>query len=204
MTRTVLALLQLLLATATWAAAPIELKSVPLDDFMHGQLAVSVKLAMPVPVAYEWASLKKTPAFSSYWMRPQDVAAAASSGDLPSDQGYMYGKVSSNVGYDADKKVFIGVDDPESLQKLKRMFPSVTIEHLTSGSHPVLLMATAAPDSGKLTYAMYIGLNVDSMTLFIALRPPGNSQAIGDYIWAELKSAIVNAGPQGTPVSVHP
>jgi len=105
----------------------------------------------------------------------------------------MYGKISTNVGYDEKNKVFIGVNDPATLKKLKGTFPSVTIEHFNFGQYPVVLMSMSAPESGKVIYAMYVGLNISTNAVYLAFRPPGNSKEIGDYVWAELKKTLLES-----------
>lgn len=181
---------------ATAASAPIQLKTMSLDEFMPGRLSVSVSVPVVAPAAWELASLPKAPAFSAYWMKPQDVEVANRTQDLPADNGYMYGNISDSVGYDRRRDVFIGADDPRTLAMLQTnlgVFSTVVMERFTHGQYPVLLMTTTAAGSGKLAYFMYIGVNIDTNVVMVALRPPANSRKIGDYMWGALRKLLVRS-----------
>lgn len=121
---------------ATAASAPIQLKTMSLDEFMPGRLSVSVSVPVVAPAAWELASLPKASAFSAYWMKPQDVEVANRTQDLPADNGYMYGNISDSVGYDRRRDVFIGADDPRTLAMLQTnlgVFSTVVMERFTHG-----------------------------------------------------------------------
>jgi hypothetical protein len=183
----------LLLAASARAADPIATKSVPLDEFMHGQLNVAIKLPVTVPEEYEWAALSGVPASYSYWMRAEDVVGAASSGDLPAEHGYMYGKISLDVGYDRRKKQFVGVEDRSTMEQIRSAFPSVELNRFMYGEYPVLLLTMSDPSSGKAIYAMYVALNEGTNTVYVAFRPPQNSKQTGDYLWSVLKESLAKS-----------
>lgn len=185
--------LLVLLAAHTRAAEPVDLRTLSLEEFMHGQVGVPIDVPVAVPAIYEWATISKAPVSYAYWMRPQDVAPAESSGDLPVEHGYMYGKISLDVAYDKRKDVFVGADDRSTMRKLKAAFPSIVTTRLKYGEHSVLLMSMHDHRLGKPIYVMYVGTNADTNVIYVAFRPPHNSKEIGDYVWASLAETLVKS-----------
>jgi hypothetical protein len=180
----------LIASSLSQARDPVELKSIPLDSFMQNSLAVSIPLSIPVPVAYEAATLRGSPVGYSYWMNPQDAKSVEKTGDLPAKNGYMYGKVSLDVGYDKSKDIFIGAEDPQSIEKAKTVFSDVKIERLKVADHAVLLVTMSQKQTGKFAYAMYVATGIDTNTVYVAFRPAGNSGEIGEFVWSALRQKL--------------
>lgn len=187
------------------AGEPIKLKTLSIDTFMPQRLSVSVDVPVVVPADYELAVMPKASPFSAYWMKPQDVAAANQTGDLPAGNGYMQGKFSDGVAYDKARDVFAGADDAETLQQMQNHmggFSALTMERFSYGKYPVLLVTATAAGSGMRAYFMYIGINLDTNVVAVSLRPPGNSAEIGDHVWGELKKMLVKSA--SSPLRVFP
>lgn len=187
--RFLVAVLVLGVSSVAQADDPIKIKAVRFDDFMRRSLAVSIPLSIPVPAEYEAAELPKAGIGQYYWMRPSDVAEANRTSDLPSGNGYMYGKVSPDVAYDKDKNLFVGVEDQASLQRMKAAF-QVSLERLHAGAHEVLLGTFMEPRSQKRAYFMYVATNIETNVVYVAFRPPANSQEIGDFVWEALRRSV--------------
>lgn len=187
--------LLLLLLPLAAGAEPAPLKTVPLGDFMQNQLRVPIGLPLPVPAEYEPAKLAAARVSYSYWMRPEDAEKANASGSLPADNGFMYGKISLDVGYDRAKDLFIGAEEPESIAKARKVFSAIELERYRFGEHAVLLMTLAAPESNKLVYAMYVATNIETNVVYVALRPANDSREVGDQVWASLKASLVKSAP---------
>jgi len=168
----------------------LKLKTVELTIFMQGQLAKPIALPIPVPSDYESATIPDAPISYAYWMRPRDVEKTIRTGNLPSNNGYMYGKISLDVGYDKDSDLFIGFDDPKSIAQVRASFLSLTIERCHFKEHPVLLLKAAAPSSGNMVYAMYLATKIETNTIYLAIRPPQNSRYVGDQIFDALKGSL--------------
>lgn len=192
--KSTLRLVLLMLApTIAHAASAVAIKHIEFDAFMGKAISTSIKLPIPMPVEYEHAEFPRAPIDHSYWMRPEDVSKVVSSGDLPSENGYISGQISPNVGYDKTKDLFMGMEDPQSLSKLKTTFPTLSIDRYNYRGTPILLMRLVAPDSGKLVYAMYVALNIADNVAFITFRPAKNSREIGDSVWSALRENLLKA-----------
>jgi hypothetical protein len=173
----------------------VKFKTVPLDEFMQNQLAIKLPIPIPVVEAYQASKLPGSPVGYSYWMRPEDVEAVKTSGDLPSEHGYMYGKITQSVGYDKSKDMFIGVEDPQSLAKAKSYFPTLMLERYQLDGHAILLVKMASADAKKIAYALYIATNLDTNVIYIALRPPRNSEEVGDALFEAAKHYYIRKVP---------
>jgi hypothetical protein len=178
------------------ASDEINTKTVTVDVFMQGNVLGGINVPVIVPSEFEPAILPKANLGYSYWMRPEDVTHANASGQLPGQHGYMYGKLSPNVGYDARRDLFVGLEDPEALAKAKAQMPSLAIERYRFGAHPIVLFSFTSEDRKKFAYAMYVATNIDTNVVYIALRPPGNSQEVGEQIWNRLKASLVKVKMQ--------
>ncbi|MDO8311590.1 MAG: hypothetical protein Q7T25_06595 [Sideroxyarcus sp.] len=99
-----------LLISNVYADTCIPAKRVSFDDFMYQSLSVSIPLTLLVPAEYELAKLD-APVSYSYWMTPDSAKATEQTHDLPKSTGYMYGKLSLSVGYDATSDSFPGMEN---------------------------------------------------------------------------------------------
>ena len=188
--RLALAFALLLAPFASLASNTLKLKTVKLTTFMQDQIAEPIALPIPVPSDYEPASTPDAPVGYSYWMRAKDARKAIRTGNLPSKNGYMYGKISLDVGYDKDSDLFVGAEDPASIAQARASFLSLTIERCRFGKHPVLLLTSEEPGSGKVLYAMYVAMGIETNTIYLAIRPPNNSRTVGDQIFSALKGSL--------------
>ena len=190
MTKQLLLISILFASFSSFAREPVELKMVSLTEFMQDGVAAPTELPIPVPKDYEPASIPDAPVGYSYWMRAKDVQKANRTGDLPSKNGYMYGKISLDVGYDKDSDIFVGAEDPQSISQAKSAFATFAIERCRFENYPVLLLTAEAPGSKNLLYAVYVASGIDTNTVFLGIRPPNNSRAIGDQIFSALKDSL--------------
>ncbi|TNC99076.1 MAG: hypothetical protein FD121_485 [Gallionellaceae bacterium] len=184
-------LLSLIASIAIAGEDTVSFKTVPLDEFMQKQLAIKLPIPIPVVEAYQESKLPGASVGYSYWMQPEDVEAVKTTGDLPSEHGYMYGKITQSVGYDKSKDIFIGVEDPQSLAKAKSYFATLTLERYQFDGHAILLVKMASADAKKIAYAMYIATNLETNVVYIALRPPRNSEEVGDALFESAKKHYV-------------
>lgn len=173
--------------TAAMAAEAVQTREVPVNQFMQGRLPLQIPVSLPVPVEYQQAKIKKIG--YSYWMRPAD-AANASADNLPSRNGYMYGSTATNVTYDAQHKVFYGINDPGSLNKLKGAATNIQVQQFANGNHPAVMLSMISGTTGQPAYFMYMATGVKSDTFFIALRAPDGRKDIGDAIWAKVAASL--------------
>lgn len=186
----VLAAILVLFVAPAIAKDPVALKRVSFYEFMQHKITVKIPLSIPVPREYEPAKIKKSQFLDSYWMRPADAEQANLTDDVPKANGFMFAFPSSNVGYDSRKGIFSPAEEPEVVAQTKAKGWEVSEERVRAGRYPALLMKTREVTSGTLVYAMYIGLNDDTATVYISYRPPGNSREAGDFVWAALRQAL--------------
>lgn len=169
------------------AAAPVQTRDVPVNQFMGGRLPVQIALNVPVPVEYQPAKIKKIG--YSYWMRAAD-AATASATQLPSRNGYMYGSTATNVTYEVRTKMFYGIDDPGSLNKLKSAASNIQVKPFKDGKHPAVLVSMISNTTGQPAYFMYMATGVKNEVFFLSFRAPDGRPDIGDAVWAKLAANL--------------
>jgi hypothetical protein len=174
-------------APAAPAAAPVQTRDVPVNQFMGGRLPLPIALDVPVPVEYQPARIKKIG--YSYWMRPAD-AATASATQLPSRNGYLYGSTATNVTYEVRTKMFYGIDDPGSLNKLKSAATNIQVKPFKTGKHPAVLVSMTSNTTGQPAYFMYMATGVKNEVFFLSFRAPDGRPDIGDAVWAKLAANI--------------
>ncbi len=192
MQRVIIALLALGFAAQSGADTP-EFEIVRLDAFMQNQLEGEFSLPIPVPAEYEPASLEETQLTYSYWMRPSDVDSVNQTGDLPSDNGYIYGKISLNVGYDQASDTFIGVEDAMAVAQAKQYLSGLKMSRMDACGYPILLLQAKMKAGNKRVYAAYIGVNISTNVVYIALRPKANEKKIGKRFFSVFEAEIKKA-----------
>lgn len=174
-------------APAAPAAATVQTRDVPVNVFMQGRLPQPIALNVPVPVEYAQSNLKRIG--YSYWMRPAD-AARASAENLPSAQGYMYGSMATSVTYDARYKVFYGIDDPGSLNKLRESATNIQVRQFKDAKHPAVMISMISRNTGQPAYFMYMSTGVKRDVFYLALRAPDGRPDFGKAVWDKLAASI--------------
>jgi hypothetical protein len=175
--------------TAAWAApaAPVQTRDVPVNVFLQGRLPLQIALNVPVPVEYAQSKVKRIG--YSYWMRPAD-AATATAATLPNRNGYLYGSTATNVTYDAQHKVFYGIDDPGSINKLKGAATDVQVQQFKDAKHPAVMLTMTSGTTGERAYFLYMATGVKNEVFFLSLRAPDGRPDIGAAVWAKLAANI--------------
>ncbi len=170
------------------AAEAVQTRDIPIENFMGaGRLPLPIELKVPVPVEYMPAKIKKIG--YQYWMRPAD-AANASASNLPSRNGYLYGSTATQVTYDVRTKLFYGIDDPGSLNKLKMAATNIKVTPLKEGKHPAVLLSMISNTTGQPAYFMYMATGRKNEVFFLSFRAPDGRPDIGDAVWAKLAANI--------------
>jgi hypothetical protein len=154
---------------------------------MQGRLPFEIALNVPVPADYQQAKVKKIG--YSYWMRPADAATATAEA-LPNRNGYMYGSTATTVTYDAQHRVFYGIDDPGSLNKLKGAATNIQVKPFKDGKHPAVLLSMISGTTGQPAYFMYMATGKKNEVFFLSFRAPDGRPDIGDAVWAKLAANI--------------
>jgi hypothetical protein len=181
--------------SAAFAKDPVELQQIPISTFLSKELRArlpdsTLDIAIPVPAGYEQTVFAKEPD-SSYWMPAADVPKVKETGDLHTENGHMVAYISTSVLYDKGQDIFRGVDDPESLATAKSLFPDMQQLRYRPNDHAALVFTGTEARSGKRIYAVYIATStVSGSVIFVAFRPPGNSSAIGDFVWDKLRGNL--------------
>ncbi|WP_374583210.1 hypothetical protein [Pseudoduganella sp.] len=171
-------------SVAACAAEPVQTRDIPLENFMGaGRLPLRIDLKVPVPVDYMPAKIKKIG--YQYWMRPAD-AASATAAQLPNRNGYMYGSTATNVTYEVRTKMFYGIDDPGSLNKMKAAATNIKVTPFKDGKHPAVLLSMVSNTTGQPAYFIYMATGVKNEVFFLSFRAPDGRPDIGDAVWAKL------------------
>lgn len=176
-------------AGTAWAAPaqPVQTRDVPVNQMLQGRLPRPVDLNVPVPVEYAQSGVKRIG--YSYWMRPAD-AATATVEKLPTRNGFMVASMATKVTYDARHKVFYGIDDPGSLNKMKSVATNIQVRPFKDGKHPAVLVSMTSGTTGQPAYFMYMATGVKNDTFFLSFQPPEGRRDIGDAVWAKLAANI--------------
>jgi len=181
------------IAFTTHAKDPVEFRLVLLNEFMQNLIEDSYPISIPVPVEYEATQPDMAPDGYSYWMPPKDLIRSNKKGDLPVKKGFMYGKISMNVGYDVKEDIFIGAEDPIYLKQAEKYFNDFHMERSKVGEHSILLVKMTDKESSKRSYSMYIATNIATNVIYIAFSPAKNSKKIGEFYWEKLKVELDKA-----------
>lgn len=175
-------------SVAAFAAEPVKTRDIPIENFMGaGRLPLPIDLKVPVPVEYMPAKIKKMG--YQYWMRPADAATATAT-QLPNRNGYMYGSTATNVTYEVRTKMFYGIDDPGSLNKLKSAATNIKVIPKKDGKHPAVLLSMISNTTGQPAYFMYMATGRKNEVFFLSFRAPDGRPDIGDAVWAKLADNI--------------
>ena len=180
-----------MLASASLHAAEVEMKTVSIDEFFAGQLQ-PLPLKLDIPKVYVHAKDLEVDESYTYWMLPQAIKPAADTGDLPST-GYVWGKISLDVGYLAEQKKFSHEDG------LKAELAAAGHELVAQKKRDVGGFAVIASivnyklqdGTRRLIYSAYIATNIETNCIFLSYNPPSDfSKDRAAKIWATIIDSI--------------
>lgn len=169
------------------APSCVAFRAVPFDTFMRNNFTVSVPVEIPVPLGYEPADFGSEMMGYSYWMLPKEMAKAKKSHNLPAKTGYLYGKLSLDVGYDAQRDIFPGVD-PTALPP--GAFSNLRLYRATVGGHALLFYEITIDKLDRKVYSLYVALNRGNQTAYLTYVPPNNDKRLGDCHWMAFRESV--------------
>ncbi len=155
-------------------AADVELKSVAVDEFFGGQLE-HLPLKLQVPKAYLRARDLKVEQTYSYWMLPADIKTATSTGSLPGKNGYLYGKLSLDVGYSKTEKKFSHEDTFKKEAKAAGFDVVSSRKHDAGGFPAIASILAAKGENGnprRLLFTGYVATMIESNCIFLSWTAP--------------------------------
>ena len=162
-------------------------KKLTLAEFFAGEIE-AIPLSIEIPSQYVHAEGLDVEATYSYWMRTEDVAAAVKTQDLPKKNGYIYGKVSLDMAYDADKGKFANEAKFEAEMK-KAGFKFLELKRQKINGHPILSFM-AKDKKGHLVNAMYVATLVDTNVIYIAYQSPENDLKTAQSVWKHILASL--------------
>lgn len=175
------------------SASAVEMKTVQVDDFFAGQLQ-PLPLKWKIPAAYVFAKGLEVDETYSYWMLPEEVKPAIVSKDLPANTGYVWGKLSIDVGYFKEEKKFSHEDDYK--QQMEEKGWKFITEKKRDVSGFALIASTFAynPDDAatrRLIFSAYIATNIDTNCIFLAYSAPKNlTEVEAQKVWDTIIDSI--------------
>jgi len=169
------------------ATKPASYKRVSFNQFFDGQV-VSLPLALNLPSDYVHADGLELQATYSYWMNQGEIPKVARTGDLPSKTGYIYGKVSTNEGYNQATGKFSSEDQLDA-QFASQGMTVIERRRFKTKGYPVLSHIVRMRD-GKVVCQMYVGTLISSNAIFISYRPPNNDLKVGVEVWGKVLEAL--------------
>lgn len=180
-----------MLASASLHAAEIELKTVSVDEFFAGQLK-PLPLKLDIPKEYVHAKDLKVDESYTYWMLPQAIKPAADTGDLPST-GYLWGKISLDVGYLAEQKKF-SHEDGLKAELAAGGHELVAQKRRDAGGYAVIASIVnykLEDGSRRLIYSAYIATRIETNCIFLSYSPPSDfSKQQASQVWDRIIDSI--------------
>lgn len=180
-----------LLTAASINAADVGMKEVSIDEFFAGQLQ-PLPLKLKIPKDYVHAKDLEVDETYTYWMLPQEIKPAAASGDLPAKTGYVWGKISTDVGYFAEQKKF-SHEDGLKVELAAGGHELVAQKKGDAGGFAVIASIVnykQEAGSRRLVYSAYIATNIETNCIFLSYNPPSDfSKEQATQVW----DAIINA-----------
>ena len=164
-------------------------RTMRLDVFMQREFPFDVPLNVYVPEEYEHVKIKGQRATYSYWMRPGAEKQAEETNHLPAETGYLYGKMSTTVGYDIPSDTFIGMEDAEAEAKAMGL-SKVKVEKVDSHGHALLFIHGFQEETKHWIYSVYIAMNSDTVVFFVSYTAPKNDPVVGECVWGKVKAAL--------------
>ena len=158
------------------APSQTQFQPIALDEFMQGQLEGRHDIPIPVPRGYA-ALENEDPLFYSYWMRPEDMPQALSTSDLPGANGYMYGKISEDVAYDAATDTFVGIEDEAGVASMMTAGFKLSLSRYAYRETPVLVFDGVSSQKLRICGA-YIVLDNAGNLAYVAYRPAANAKRL--------------------------
>ncbi len=169
-------------------AAPEVYKRLTFDQFFDGQIE-PIKLSMEIPARYVHAEGLEAPDDSySYWMEDHEIAGVKETMNLPSKTGYIYGKVSMDVGFDQKTNQFTNEDDLEMQMKEIGM-KLIEKKKMRVNGYPILSFIGEAKN-GHVMCGMYVGMLIETNTVLVVQVPPGNDLKLGQASWGRIVSSL--------------
>lgn len=178
-------------STAAPAAGLKDFKRVSFDNFFAGQV-VSVPLSLEIPSQYVHAEGLEVPPTYSYWMRKEEVALAAKSENLPTKTGYLYGKVSTDEGFDQKKGKFTSEDRAEA-QLAEGGMKLIEKQRIVVHGFPAFSYIVRAKD-GTIVCSLFVATLMNTNVLYFGYRPPNNDLGTAKEVWAHVLASIRGKG----------
>lgn len=180
-----------LLATASLQAVDVAMKTVSIDEFFAGQLQ-PLPLKLDVPKDYVHAEGLEVEDSYTYWMLPKAIKPTADTGDLP-QTGYVWGKISLDVGYIAETKKF--THEAERKEELAAAgLALVSQKKRNAGGFAVISYIVnhkQEDGSRRLIYSAYIATNIETNCIYLSYSPPSNfSKEQAAKVWDTIVDSI--------------
>ena len=167
-----------------------DFKVMSFGDFVGESVSEEYRLLaleVAIPAKYEMTTLDDY----AYWFPPERAAAVVESGDLPTDTGYFYSKVSLNVGYDAERKIFVGVEDRDPAAEMRQQgIEDFEWERTAVRGYPAIFTRFRDPSTKRTVHAAYIVSQEGSGVFYIAYVPPDGDPSAGAETWKAFRSAL--------------
>ena len=180
-----------MLATISLHAADVAMKTVSIDEFFADQLQ-PLPLKLDVPKDYVHAKGLEVGESYTYWMLPQAIKPAAETGDLP-QRGYVWGKISQDVGYLAEQKKFSNEHGLKA--ELAASGHELVAQKKRNAGGFVVIASTVkyklADGTRRLIYSAYIATNIETNCIFLSYSPPSDfSKEQAEKIWDRIIDSI--------------
>jgi len=177
-----------LIASCSSITQSVETTPVSCKQFFADQV-VSLPLNFNIPKQYVHAKGIEAPFTYSYWMRPEDVDRSRDTGSLPAKHGYLFGKLTLNVGYNQATKTF-SLEEKFKTEYEENGFKVISYKKHHVGGYPVFSSILKSPE-GKIASMTYIATLIDTNTLLVNYLPENNdlnkAKAINSGLVTELE-----------------
>jgi len=151
----------------------------------------ALPLEVAIPGKFERAKFPELPHDYSFWMPPEQARAVPAIGHMPTQTGYFYSKISQDVGYDAQKQIFAGIEDHDSAAEARQHGFEIKPERaVLRGGYPAIFVSIVDPNKERL-YGVYIATLHEEIVFYIAYTPPAGDPLGGANTWNRFRSVLV-------------
>jgi hypothetical protein len=146
-------------------SVPAGFREMTFDDFTRHHFLHDLPVHFRVPDGYVAVSNPEQ-ADRTYWTSRADSAGQAADPEYSLKDGFYSVRLSLSVGYDQDRRMFVGGDMDETNMKAeyeKNGFVDVTTERYDVNGYPVLIVE--ADKDGRHAMLVYVGALVETNTI---------------------------------------
>ncbi|MDB4949358.1 MAG: hypothetical protein JWM27_2007 [Gemmatimonadetes bacterium] len=181
--------------SAAQDSLPAGFRELSFDEFTRHHFAADLPVRFRMPAEYVPVA-QTTHRDQTYWMSTADSTAQAADPEVRMKDGFYSVRLSLSLGYDQDRRMFMGADGDETMLAdayTKGGFTDVTVERYDVNGYPVLFVE--AGKDGRRATIVYVAALVETNSIVAFYSAPSPAREVDRVRWATLKRGILGSGP---------